>query len=104
MEWGGSNPLDALLVVRYYLGAHTFSNHLREVAANVNNDQAINPVDALLINKRYIGIISKFNISDWLFDKPQVIVFGANVTQDMKAICSGDVDASFPMKYKKKRK
>jgi hypothetical protein len=105
LDWGGSNPVDALYTNRTYLGTYTFTNPLKELAADVNNNKTINPVDALMINKRYIGTISKFTIADWLFDPDvigTVIVNGSNIDNIViKAICAGDVDGSYPKKYKR---
>jgi hypothetical protein len=104
LEWGGSNPVDALYTNRSYLGTYTFTNLLKEIAADVNNSKTINPVDALLINKRYIRVINKFLISDWLFDPEvvgAVIVNGSNIDNlEIKVVCAGDVDGSYPKKYK----
>ena len=53
--WGGGNPLDALLVNRYFIKAITaFGDALKKSAADVNSDDKINPIDALLINRRFI--------------------------------------------------
>ena len=64
--------------------------------ADVNYDSKINPSDALTINWRYVGLIKKFSIPDWLFESHTVIVNDVSVLQDIKTICAGDVNASYP--------
>lgn len=97
--WGGSNPTDALLINRSFIGSYTITSLLRKQAADVNNDTKINPIDALIINKRYIGSIKHFSIPDWLFEKITITVNGAVVYRNIKAICAGDVNGSYPTKY-----
>jgi hypothetical protein len=99
MKCGGSNPVDALTVNRFYVGMiKTFggNNTLRNTAADVNNDGYINPIDALAINRRFIGILKKFNIPDWLFESPSIDVSYTSVARNIKAICAGDVNGSYP--------
>ena len=93
--WGGGNPLDALLVNRYYIGAiKSFSDELKKTAADVNNDGKINPLDALLINRRYIGIVKKFQSGDWVFQKDSLNL-KESISNNIKGICVGDVNASY---------
>jgi hypothetical protein len=92
--WGGADPLDALIINRTYVGSYTISDPLKQKAADVNNDTKINPADALSINRRYAGIIQKFGIPDWLFEETSVTVNGGNISQNIRAICAGDVNAS----------
>jgi hypothetical protein len=97
MKWGGCNPVDALTVNRYYVGLiKTFGNAIRKTIADVNIDGKINPSDALTINWRYVGLIKKFSIPDWLYETHTVIVNDVSVLQDIKAICAGDVNCSYP--------
>ena len=97
MKWGGCSPADALQVNRYFVGlTKTIGDALRAKAADVNNIGKVTPPDALSINKRFVGLIKKFNIPDWLYESPTIIVNDANVTQNIKAICSGDVNVSYP--------
>ena len=93
--WGGSNPTDALIVNRYYIGKQKITDPLWLKAADVNEDGKINPLDALIINRRYIGVILSFKLNDWLFENPTVIIDGNSVVQDIKAECAGDVNGSY---------
>ncbi len=100
-KWGGSNPADALLVNRHYIGSKIITDSLKKAAADVNNDGKINPTDALLISRRYIGVIDKFvdenkePLSDWIFDNPTFEVIDGYYNEVIKAICRGDVNGSF---------
>jgi uncharacterized protein (TIGR02145 family) len=95
IKWGGATPLDALYVNRCFIGTYTFTDNLKKKAADVNNDGSINPVDALAINRRFIGLISSFTLPDWLYDTEDITVNGADLTKDIKIICSGDADGSY---------
>ncbi|MBP7496960.1 MAG: immunoglobulin domain-containing protein [Bacteroidales bacterium] len=93
----GSNPIDALIINRYFIGKYNFTNALRKKAADVSFDNKINPIDALMINRRFIGILKKFNSGDWLFEKSGILtVENNNVIKNLKAICYGDVNGSYP--------
>lgn len=96
--WGGSNPVDALLANRNFIGVYSITDPLKKKAADVNNDNKINPIDALMINRRYIGSLKKFTNPDWLFETPTVVITGADVIQNIKAICTGDVNGSYSTK------
>ena len=80
-SWGGANPLDALLVNRYFIKSYSITDPMKILAADVNNDKKINPLDALLFNRRYINAIHKFNIPDWLFQNPTITVNMDSVMQ-----------------------
>jgi hypothetical protein len=95
INWGGANPLDALYVNRNYIGTYNFGDALKKKAADVNLDNKVNPVDALSINRRFTGLITQFTAPDWMFEAANIIVNGGNVTQNIKAICAGDVDGSY---------
>jgi hypothetical protein len=97
MKWGGCNPVDALTVNRYYVGLiKTFGDAIRKAIADVNNDGKINPSDALTINWRYVGLIKKFSIPDWLYESHTVMINDVSILQDIRAICAGDVNGSYP--------
>lgn len=93
--WGGVNPLDALLINRTYIGLNKFNDELYSLAADVNIDSKINPVDALMVNRRYIKIINSFKQSDWIFEKTGIKIKDFDVYQNIKAVCTGDVNGSY---------
>ena len=94
-KWGGANSTDALLISKYFVKLYTFGDELKKQAGDVNQDGKINSTDALLINKRFVHIINSFIAPDWIFEIPSVIVGSSDVQQDIKAICTGDVDGSY---------
>jgi hypothetical protein len=96
--WSGCNPLDALIVNRKFIGAYTITDPLKLIAADVNNDGKITPLDALIINRRFIGVLKHFTIADWIFEISSISVNGSNVDRDIKSICAGDVNGSYPSK------
>ena len=93
-DWGGGNPLDALIVNRTYIGTYLFTDQLKAKAADVSNDKKINPTDALLINRRYVQSITRFPISDWLSDTATINVNDNSIIQNIQVICAGDVNGS----------
>ncbi len=100
-NWSGSNPVDALLVNRNYIGRYPITDPLKKLAADVNNDGKISPTDALNINRRYIGVVTNFvdknkvTLPDWLFSNPFLNIETDNITKNILAICTGDVNASY---------
>ncbi len=92
--WGGSNPTDALIVNRNYIGLYTFIDDLKERAADVSSDTIIEPLDALLINQRYVRKIKTFPGADWLYSG-DVFEVTDSMTYDIKAICTGDANGSY---------
>jgi hypothetical protein len=90
---GGFDPVDALLINRFYMGTYNFPNNLRRAAADLNGDNKLNPQDALMIIKVFYGAIDSLG---WIFDTTQPVVkSGENVVYNIKGICRGDVNASF---------
>ncbi len=92
--WGGANSTDALIIRRYTAGLHTLSG-LRLKCADVDNDNLVNTADGLNIKRRIVGLISSFNIGDWVFENPDININGSSVTQNIKGITSGDVNGSY---------
>ena len=92
--WGGVTASDALLAVRHATGA-VQQTGLRLVACDVNGNGAVNSGDALLINRRFSGSITTFSVGSWYFEQPAVTVTSGALTQNISAICYGDVNASY---------
>jgi len=84
-----------LLITKHSVGI-TYLNGLREKAADIDNSAYVNTFDALGVQRRFIQMITSFPSGDWAFDKPVINLSGA-VQQDVniKAVCFGDVNASF---------
>ncbi|MHC1705933.1 MAG: kelch repeat-containing protein [Bacteroidales bacterium] len=93
--WGGGNAVDALQIMRHFVGSTTLTG-LRLSAADVDNSASINAVDALAVMRRFVGMISTFNAGNWVFEIPAINVnAGDTITVNIKGICYGDVDGSF---------
>ena len=96
-SWGGVNATDALKTARVFASLDTF-NDLQKKAGDVNNDGSINSTDALLIARRFTGLVTTFTIPDWVYDSPtSIIISNQNVTLDINALASGDVDGSLTL-------
>jgi len=91
--WGGVNSNDALLIMKHFANINLLSG-LRLAAADVNGDHAVNSIDALLAAKRFVNQINGFSVGDWVFQVNTVTISNANVTNDFKALCFGDVNGS----------
>jgi len=92
--WGGVSSADALLVTRQFNNTISLGG-LRLIAADVNNSSSITSADALLVSRRVAGLISSFSAGDWKFETQPVTVVSSNITQNIRGICVGDVNASY---------
>jgi hypothetical protein len=92
--WGGVSSADALLVTRQFNNTISLGG-LRLIAADVNNSSSITSADALLVSRRVAGLISSFSAGDWKFETHPVTVVSSNITQNIRGICVGDVNASY---------
>jgi hypothetical protein len=77
---------------------------LKITAADVNGNGIPNSADALAVSRRFVGQIPNFlppNVSvpggpDWYYETFSVVVDGtANKTQNLFALCAGDVNGSY---------
>ncbi|HRY33349.1 MAG TPA: hypothetical protein P5531_10315 [Bacteroidales bacterium] len=93
--WGGNNAVDALKIMKYFVGLDTMSP-LQLKAADNDVSNYVNTTDALNIMQRFVEAIPKFSQSDWVFESPVVNLPNSTiVTKNIRALCSGDVDGSF---------
>jgi PKD repeat protein len=93
--WGGANSADALQVLRHFVGQITLAGMQRRVA-DVDGSGYANSSDALLIVKRFVNNVSSFSVGDWAFETDSVMVTGSGIVTDtIRALCYGDVNASF---------
>jgi hypothetical protein len=100
--WGGADPLDALLINRKFIHIYDITDNLKLSAADINKDGAITPTDALLANRRFIGLIDSFK-QDWLWETERIQqISRKEFYYEIRAICTGDVNASFNPSGKKK--
>jgi hypothetical protein len=91
---GGVNPVDALQILRYFVGLYAFSDPLKKKIADVSNDGRINPVDALMINRKFVKLINTFPAGNWYFNKASFNI-KKDISYDILGICYGDIDGSF---------
>jgi hypothetical protein len=93
--WGGVNSTDALQVLKHFVNMVNLQGLYRK-AADIDGSLYINSIDAMAIQKRFVGIINAFQMEDWIFDHPEVII-NPNIqsTVNISGICSGDVNGSY---------
>ncbi len=91
--WGGVNATDALLILNHFAQITPLTG-MNLAAADVNYSHTVNGTDALFVLKRWAGMISAFPAGDYLYHTDTLIVNGNQVTNDLKMICFGDVNAS----------
>ncbi|MBU6274756.1 MAG: hypothetical protein KGP34_07530 [Bacteroidetes bacterium] len=92
-NWGGVNATDALLINRHFTSLQTLSP-LRQMAADVNANQAINSADALLVNRRITGQTTAFVAGNWVSDRPSLTAQGTPIQMNLRMLCVGDVNGS----------
>jgi len=103
--WGGLQALDSIQVQRFVSGAVTFSN-LQKRAGDVNKSSSVQNLDATFIRRRVSSIpVPQWTAPDWIFNGPfgtppalqelPITVAGSDVTQELRTLCSGDVNGSY---------
>lgn len=92
--WGGVNSTDALNVLRHFAQIEPLTG-MKLAAADVNKSATVNGTDAMLIMRRFAGSITSFPSGDYLYHSDTVIISGSTVTNNIKMLCFGDVDASY---------
>ncbi|MHC1706968.1 MAG: carboxypeptidase regulatory-like domain-containing protein [Bacteroidales bacterium] len=92
--WGGGSAVDALQILRHFVGMITLQD-MRLEAANVDLIPAVNSMDALMVVRRFVGVIVSFPMADWVFENPTIVIDQSDVQVDISGICRGDVDGSF---------
>jgi hypothetical protein len=94
-KWGGGNALDALLIMKHFVGISYLSG-LNMEAADVDGSGYINAIDALEVMNRFVGLSGPFVSGDWIFEHPDVSILGNHTqTVNFKGLCYGDVDGSY---------
>ncbi|MHC1706319.1 MAG: PKD-like domain-containing protein [Bacteroidales bacterium] len=92
--WDGVNVTDGLMIIRHFACLDTLQN-LRLRAADTDSTSYINSLDAQMVARRFVGLIDKYNITDWIFEEPEInITQISDLTLDIHGICSGDVNGS----------
>ncbi len=91
---GGSSSLDAFLILKHFT-QFNFLTGLRLLAASTDTYPWINAIDGLLVHRKFTGAIPHYNAPEWIFETKTVLMTNENLNIPIRAICRGDVDASF---------
>jgi len=91
--WVGVTSTDALQVSRHTAQVASLTG-LRLSAADVNASNSVTSTDALQVSRRVAQAISSFSAGNWKYGNPSISVNDNTVTQNVKAICTGDVNGS----------
>lgn len=92
--WGGVNSTDALGILNHFAQISALTG-MKLAAADVNVSHTVNGTDVLFVMRRYTGLISSFPAGNYLYNSDTVYTNGVQVTNNIKMICFGDVDASY---------
>lgn len=94
-DWGPVSQLNRQAILENFKGTIKLEG-LRLKAADVNNNGSPNSADALALFRRFTyPNEAPFPGGDWISETPEVLLDGNNVTQNIKAICKGDVLGSY---------
>ena len=92
--WGGVNATDALKILRHFARLDTLVG-MKLAAADVNKSTTINGTDAMLVMRRFAGSIQSFPAGDYLYHSETINITGNAITNNIRMLCFGDVDASY---------
>jgi hypothetical protein len=94
--WGGGNAVDALLIMKHFVGAAPLTG-LNLAAADVDISGYVNSSDGLKIMRRFVGAITSFTAGDWVFEtKPVTVTWATDkLLMDLSGLCTGDVNGSY---------
>ncbi len=92
-QWGGGNATDALIISLNTIGLYNLSE-FKQMAGDVSANSVLNSTDGLLVKRRSIASIDTFPAGDWLLESP-IVELNGNITQAIKALCMGDINASY---------
>jgi hypothetical protein len=95
VPWGGSNALDALMVMQHFVNIYPlYGIHLK--AADVTADGFVNTQDAFEIQRRFAWLTQSFTSGDWCYNPRS---FTSSETMNpflgINACCFGDVNGSY---------
>jgi hypothetical protein len=94
-SWGGVNAVDALLIMKHFVGAETLTG-LSLKCTDVDASGFINSIDALLTMKRFVGMTSSFAAGNWKYEPTTFIVGPDNQNNvELNIQCVGDVNRSY---------
>jgi hypothetical protein len=91
--WAGVSSTDALQVSRHTAQVALLSG-IRLSAADVNASNSVTSTDALQISRRVAQAIASFTAGNWKYGNPSITVNDNTVSENVKALCVGDVNGS----------
>ncbi|MBP7497690.1 MAG: M6 family metalloprotease domain-containing protein [Bacteroidales bacterium] len=92
---GGYDPIDALMVNKYFLKLYKFNSKFKLSAGDVDLKNGVTPIDALMILRRYLKILKAFPAGSWVFESANINVDAKNLFANLKGLCYGDVNADY---------
>jgi hypothetical protein len=92
--WGGVNATDALLILNHFAQIDTLTG-MKLAAADVNMSSTVNGTDAMYVMQRFASLITDFPAGDYLYHTESLVVNNDHITNDIKMLCFGDVNASY---------
>ena len=95
MFGGSGGATDALLILRHFVGLPPLLTGLKLAAADVDASGYAGVADGLMIERRFVGLATSFPSGNWIFEDPAIQVINANITQNIKGLCYGDVNGSY---------
>lgn len=93
-DWGGANSTDALLILNHFTHISLLSG-INLAAADVNKSYTVNATDALFVMGRFVENIDEFPAGYAFMEIDTIGVDGEQVTNNLKMLWFGDVNASF---------
>ena len=92
--WQGINGTDALLINRHFAALQPLTG-LKVEAGDPNRSGSINSTDALQVSRRFANLVSSFGRGDWVYSAlTATATIGGGQPLNIKALCTGDVNAS----------
>jgi hypothetical protein len=99
-DWAGVDGGDVTQVRREIAGLSNGidGSPLRTRSADVSQDSFIDGTDVTALRRR-IALLTpnpNYKAPDWIFENPIIVMNGADVNQNFKGLCSGDVNGTYP--------
>ncbi len=94
--WNGVTAMDITSYKKYIGGAATLTP-LQSKSGDVNNSGQTTITDLTIIKQRIGWQRQEFSVGDWLYETPTIYINGSDVTQNIQALCFGDVNGSYSL-------
>jgi len=93
--WGGVGLPD-VIQLRRIIASQVIPTALQNKAGDVNKSNSVSVQDVIFLRQK-IALLnpSQWTISDFVYDNPSVSISGSSLTQNIKALCGGDVNNSY---------